>query len=122
MLRFAGAIANGGEAVELHYLKRTGLSGILPTSTTRILERSTARQLADVIEIQNRSNFPGLEIHAKTGTAQVGGGLDPHAWFFGYITNEGFPLAFVVVVENGGGGAAVAAPIANTVLQAAISR
>ncbi|MCL2392912.1 MAG: penicillin-binding transpeptidase domain-containing protein [Oscillospiraceae bacterium] len=121
MLRFVGAIANRGEAVELHYLKRTGLSGIMPTSTARLLERNTARQLEEVIEIQNRGNFPGLEIYAKTGTAQVGGGLDPHAWFAGYIRNEGFPLAFVVVVENGGGGAAVAAPIANTVLQAAIS-
>ena len=122
MLRFVGAIANGGEAVELRLLQRTGLSRFISAGSERILEQNTAHRLANVIEIRNRQNFPGLEIYAKTGTAQVGGGYDPHAWFAGYITNEGFPYAFVVVVENGGGGAAVAAPIANAVLQAAIAR
>jgi len=60
-------------------------------------------------------------MRAKSGTAQVGSDRSPHAWFAGYIANEGHPLAFVVIVENGGGGTAVAAPIANRVLQAAIA-
>jgi len=124
MLRFMGAIGNGGNAVGLHYIQRTGFVSLLPPSTERIMTRNTAQQLSEVIEIQNRQNFPGLQIYAKTGTAQVGGGHSPHAWFVGYITNPGFPYAFVVVVENSerGGGAAVAAPIANQVLQAAVGR
>jgi len=122
MLRLMCAIANDGNAIDLHYMQRTGPVSLLPPRTERILSRNTAQQLSEVIEIQNRQNFPGLQIYAKTGTAQVGGGHDPHAWFAGYITNPGHPLAFVVVVENGGGGAAVAAPIANQVLQAAIGR
>lgn len=122
MLRFVGAIANDGVAVELQIRERTGLSRILPVPSSRILDRNTARELAGIIEIQNRDMFPGLDIYAKSGTAEVGGGLDPHAWYVGYINNEGFPLAFVVIVENGGGGFAVASPIANTVLQAAIRR
>ena len=69
------------------------------------------------MEIQNRQNFPGLEIYAKSGTAQVGGNNGPHAWYTGYITNPDHPYAFIVIVENGGGGTAVAAPIANRVLQ-----
>ena len=120
MLRFVGAIANDGTAVELHYLKRTGIFGALPASSSRIINRSTALQLSDLIEIQNRDSFPGLEIYAKSGTAQVGSNVEPHAWYVGYITNPGYPLAFVVVVENGGGGFAVASPIANRVLQEAI--
>ena len=122
MLRFVGAIANDGVAVELHYLLRSGASSIIPNRSTRILNRSTANELADIIKIQNRQSFPNLELHAKSGTAQVGIGLEPHAWYSGYITNEDHPLAFVVIVENGGGGFAVASPIANRVLQEAISR
>ena len=122
MLRFVGAIANDGVAVDLNYLLRTGASSIIPARSSRIMDRSTANELTELIEIQNRDTFPNLEIHAKSGTAQVGGGLDPHAWYVGFITNENYPLAFVVVVENGGGGFAVASPIANRVLQAAISR
>jgi len=122
MLRFVSAVANEGNAVELQLLKRTGLSAVFPPKTERVLNRSTAMQLSEIIEIQNRESFPGLEIHAKSGTAQVGGGREPHAWYVGYITNEDYPLAFVVVVENGGGGFAVASPIANRVLQEAIGR
>jgi len=121
MLRFVGAIANDGNAVGLHYIKQAGLTAVIPTRTERVLSRSTAEGLSQIIEIQNRQNFPGLEIYAKSGTAQVGGGKDPHAWYVGYITNANYPLAFVVMVENGGGGTAVAAPIANRVLQAAVN-
>jgi len=121
MLRFVGAIANEGNAAELHYRQRTGPASIVPARTQRLLSRSTASQLGNLIEIQNRQNFPGLEIHAKSGTAQVGGGNNPHAWYVGYITNPDHPYAFVVIVENGGGGTAIAAPIANRVLQQAVS-
>jgi len=85
------------------------------------MDRSTAIRLNDMIRVENRQSFPGLEIHAKSGTAQVGGGNEPHAWYVGYITNEDYPLAFVVIVENSGGGTAVASPIANAVLQRAIA-
>jgi peptidoglycan glycosyltransferase len=120
MLRFVGAIANEGRAVNLQLLKRTGISALIPAGSTRLMNRNTAKELSEIIEIQNRENFPGLSIHAKSGTAQVGNNKDPHAWYVGYITNKDYPLAFVVMVENGGGGTAVAAPIANRVLQLAI--
>jgi len=121
MLRFVGAIANNGIAVELDYLKRTGVSSVVPTSTERLLSRDTASLLGEIIELENNDSFPGLEVHAKSGTAQVGGGKDPHAWYVGYITNPNHPYAFVVIVENGGSGTSVAGPIASRVLQEAIS-
>lgn len=117
MLRFVGAIANDGSAVELRLLQERGIATLLPNRSTRLMGRSTAQQLGDMMELQNRDNFPGLEVHAKSGTAQVGGDKEPHAWYVGYITNPDHPYAFVVIVENGGGGTAVAAPIANRVLQ-----
>ena len=66
-----------------------------------------------------------MDICAKSGTAEVGGGKSPNAWFAGFLRNEDAPYAFVVMVENGGSGSAVAAPIAAKVLQvcaAAINR
>jgi len=120
MLRFVGAIANDGNAVELQFRKRSGVESVITSRTVSIMPRTTAQELGHIIEIQNRESFPGLEIHAKSGTAQVGGSRDPHAWYVGYITNANHPYAFVVIVENGGGGFAVASPIANRVLQEAI--
>ena len=125
MLRFVGAVANGGRAVEMNLLMKTGVSSFFSAGSTRIMRKDTARQLGEMMDYSVHQknvvrNFPGLELHAKTGTAEVGGGKNSHAWFVGYITNEGYPLAFVVIVENGGGGFAVASPIANRVLQAAI--
>ena len=126
MLRFVGAIANGGNAMEMSLTKRTGVTAVIPGTSSRIMKSETARILGGMMDytVHQKSvagNFPGLHIHAKTGTAEVGGGKEPNAWFAGYITNEGHPLAFVVVVENGGGGFANASPIANRVLQAAVS-
>jgi len=117
MLRFIGAVANNGSAAELHFRMRTGVSSVIPSGSQRLLSRDTASKLSELMEIQNRQNFPGLEIYAKSGTAQVGGNNAPHAWYTGYITNPDHPYAFIVIVENGGGGTAVAAPIANRVLQ-----
>lgn len=66
-------------------------------------------------------NFPGLDIYAKSGTAEVYG-REPNAWFTGFIKNKNAPYAFIVCVENGGYGSSVAGPIANQVLQAAVNR
>ena len=125
MLRFVGAIANDGKAVEMELIKKSGVSAVFSGGVTRIMRSDTAQKVGAMMDYSVHQtnvtrNFPGLELHAKSGTAEVGGGKSPHAWFYGYLTNEEYPLAFVVVVENGGGGFAVASPIANRVLQAAV--
>ncbi len=119
MLRFMGAIANHGKVVE-----PTLLLGE-ENGSLQLMDRNTADTLADMMgytaeaEYGGQSTFPGLEMHAKTGTAELGDG-DSHAWFAGFITNENAPLAFVVMVERGGSGFGAARPIANTVLQEAV--
>ena len=60
--------------------------------------------------------FSGLYAGAKSGTAEVGEGKSPHAWFVGFLRNEDAPYAFVVLVENGGGGSSVAGSVAAKVL------
>jgi peptidoglycan glycosyltransferase len=127
MLRFVGAIANGGVAVDMSLICDKGLAGIIPPGSDRLLSKETADKIAtmmnyNVYKSYGEGNFPGLELYAKSGTAEVGGSLQPHAWFVGYITNEDYPLAFVVIVENGGSGSKTAGAVANTVLQAAVKK
>lgn len=119
LLRLMGAIANHGKVVEPTLLlgKENG--------SAQIMNADTADELADMMgytaeyEYGGQSTFPGLEMHAKTGTAELGDG-DSHAWFAGFISNDSAPLAFVVMVERGGSGFGAARPIANTVLQEAV--
>mgnify|MGYP001071069430 FL=1 len=62
-----------------------------------------------------------MDLCAKSGTAEVGGGQAPHAWFAGFLRGEDTPYAFVVLVENGGGGADVAGTVASRVLDALVN-
>lgn len=119
LLRIVGAIANGGLAVE---------PTLIPGDSAgkdRLLSSETAEAISEMMSYNvaysyGAWSFPGLEIYAKTGTAEVGDGTS-HAWFTGYIKNSDAPLAFVVLVENGGGGLSAAGSLANTVLQTAVS-
>ena len=92
----------------------------------RLVEEDTAAKLDemlhnDVVNQYGEGNFPGLDLCAKSGTAEVGDGNTPHSWFYGYIRNPGYPYAFVVLVENGGSGAEVAGDVANQVLQTLVN-
>lgn len=118
MLRLVAAVAGDGVLTEPTLLKG-GSNG-----TTRLLSAETAERIGDMMDYNvvyayGQWNFPGLSICAKTGTAETGSGTS-HAWFVGYL-NDGPPLAFAVVVEHGGGGLAAAGPVANTVLQKAVT-
>ncbi|MGI8826487.1 MAG: peptidoglycan D,D-transpeptidase FtsI family protein [Chloroflexota bacterium] len=66
------------------------------------------------------ANIPGIQVAAKTGTAETGGGLPPHAWFVCFAPAAHPRVAVVVIVEHGGEGAFVAAPLARQILQAAL--
>ena len=76
----------------------------------------------NVVTNYGEGNYPGLDLCAKSGTAEVGGDLEPNAWFAGFLRNEDAPYAFIVLVENGGSGSRVAGSVANEVLQAVVNR
>ena len=112
MMVLVGAVAGNGTSAEPSILKGES------DGTVDLINANTAYRLKEllrnnVISNYGDDNYPGLEMGAKSGTAETGDGNSPHAWFVGYSGN----YAFVVMVENGGGGADVAGPIANTVLQ-----
>lgn len=61
-------------------------------------------------------NTPRLAILGKTGTAEVGKNLRPHAWMVAAAPADTPRFVVVVVVENGGSGGRVAGPIARDIL------
>ncbi len=127
---FMGQIAGGGTAAT-PYLVSSVSSGLLSgytaktSMTDRIMSTSTASQLqsmmrTSVIKIYGDKNFPDIEVCGKSGTAQVGSGLEPNATFSGFCLDTDHPYAFVVFVENGGSGSEVCVPILSKVLSACV--
>ncbi len=128
-MAYMGAIANDGVRITPRIVAHKGIFSFITTFTnekTQVLSSETAEKLGkmmrnNTISTYGEENFKGLELCAKSGTAEVGGGEKPHAWFAGFLDREDYPLAFVVVIENGGAGGRGAASVAAKVLQAAVS-
>lgn len=84
---------------------------------TGVVARGTGRNAA----------IPGVAVAGKTGTAEQGEGQAPDVWFIGFAPAEAPRVAVAVIVENGGDagesgtGGGVSAPIARTVLEAALA-
>lgn len=125
-MTFMGAIGGGGIAA-IPYL----VSGIRvdadmtyeakPQMGERILSEDTANTLCQYMQNNVQSvygawNFPDLTVCAKSGTSQLGGGQKSNAMFAGFVADEEYPFAFIVVVENGGYGASTCVPILGKVL------
>ena len=120
LLRYVAAIGNGGVLAE-----PTLFAGGSSRESAKLLSPDTAQALKsmmnyNVVYAYGAGSFPGLTLCAKSGTAEVGDGSS-HAWFTGFLDDPDHPYAFVVVIENGGGGLRNAGPVANAVLQAAVS-
>ncbi len=122
LLRYVGAVANEGILCEPKLI----LDGKAPDKS-RFMDEDTAVRLGQLMSYNvsahygGDSSFPGLNICAKTGTAELGDGTS-HAWFAGFLDDEEHPYAFVVLIEQGGGGLSAAGALANTLLQAAVKR
>lgn len=132
MMALMGCIANGGSAAAPRLLHRVTSQIGLPTGQVRSSNVSigwdgaTCDRLAEmmrnnVTSVYGQGKFGDLPVCAKSGTAEVGSSVDPHAWFVGFIDDDTHPYAFVVIVENGGWGSSTAGSIAATVLSAACS-
>ncbi len=134
MMMYMGAIANGGQAVKPRLIEgvdfvMTGLPASLPAKSRDIsmIDESTADILKEMMAYNVEDNygsynFPDLKICAKSGTAEVGEGQTPSAWFAGFLDDEEHPYAFIVLVEKGGSGSSVAGSVANRVLQEIVEK
>ncbi len=127
-LQFVGAVANGGQGATPYLVQSVRAGGKETYSASAVLgEAIISQQTAAILQELMRNNvvknygadnFPGLTVCAKSGTAEVGGDQDPNALFAGFVADEQYPLAFIVVVENGGFGRSVCVPIMAKVLAA----
>jgi len=122
-MAFMGAIAGGGEMVQPRLIADNSSSFFDFRPGKKVLKRETADKLKammrnNTITSYGEEKFKDLELCAKSGTAEVGGGKEPHAWFAGFLDRKDCPLAFAVIIENGITSRA-AADVAARVLQEA---
>ena len=125
-LQFMGAIGGGGQAAKPYIVEQVTAGETVTyqaqTSLTgRVMDKKLAKTMQElmrnnVVNIYGAGNFPGLTACAKSGTSELGGGKTPNAMFAGFLTDEEYPLAFIVVVENGGYGSHTCVPILSAVL------
>lgn len=134
MLRLVSAVANDGNAVSFNIVNSLAnkagkaLDLDFTKRETQLLSAETAGKISDMLrynveEQYGDYNYEGLNLCAKSGTAQIDM-YDSHntAWFVGYMRDDNNPYAFVVLVEYGNSGSNTAGPIANKVLQAIVNK
>ena len=132
MMTYMGAIAAGGKAAAPRLIGSIDTGTMLPgrtfsaKQTGELIRAESAEALRkmlrnNVIQTYGEGRFPDGTC-AKSGTAEVGGGKRPNAWFAGFIDSASHPYAFIVCVENGGGGARGAGEIAGEVLNAIVNK
>ena len=125
-MTFMGAVAGGGSAAEPYLVERVKCGTettyqAKKNNTGRLMPEEVAKTLAGYLRnnvqvVYGDWNFPGLQVCAKSGTSQLGGEQTSNAMFAGFVADEAYPLAFVVVVENGGYGASTCVPVLSKVL------
>ena len=132
MALVAAGIANGGDVMSPHLVSRvTDHAGRVVSETgssvwKRATDAETALVVTDIMEdvvasgTGTRARVAGVRVAGKTGTAEVGEDVPTHAWFISFAPVEDPQVAVAVVVEGGGTGGRGAAPLAKTVLEAAL--
>ena len=128
MLRIVAAVANGGTAVSFNIVDSLAnqagkaLDFTLPSNQLSMMNSDVAAKLKEmmrynVTEHYGESRYKGLNLCAKSGTAQIDDDEDHNiAWFTGFMDDDEHPYAFVVVIENGNSGSQTAGPVAKRVL------
>lgn len=132
--RWMSVIANNGYRFTPRLVQRTGTvsttgsSQSTPVSLQQIpgLDETSLQRIREgmerVVNWHRGTGYktvrhPNVKIAGKTGTAEVGGGKQDHAWFAGYVPADRPKYAFAVVVEHGGGGGSAAGPLAKELVQ-----
>ncbi len=127
---YIAAIANGGTLYRPHLLKTIitdNSSHKKFKSPDYILTKNIAsKKNIDIVRQGLRSavlkgsarSLQSLPVTAagKTGTAQVGGHQNYHAWFTGFAPYKSPKIVLTILIENGGEGSSVSVPVFKDVI------
>jgi len=128
-----GTLASGNGLYKPHFLKEIInpegelIRKIEPEKIGegKVSERTRNIILKGLYEVVNapsgtgrRAIVPGVTVGGKTGSAENPHGDKTHAWFVAVAPLDKPEIAVGVVLENAGGGGAMAAPIAQKILDA----
>lgn len=126
-LRFVGAVANGGRAMQPYMMESVTLDkqtlyAAVQTEGEAVISPQTAAVLQEFMRNNVKNgygdeNFPdGMTVCAKSGTGEVDGERRSYAMFAGFVLNKEYPLAFLAAVEDAGYGKQVCMPMISRVL------
>lgn len=137
------AIANKGEVMAPYLVKEIQSQELASLETTepdrigRAIDENVARTLTELMVNNERSysddgKIEGVEIAAKTGTAEHGATpktTPPHVWYVAFAPADNPQIAVAVLVESGGDrnnlaatGGSTSAPIGRAVIAAGLGR
>jgi peptidoglycan glycosyltransferase len=134
----AAAVANDGRLMKPYLVDQvrapdlTVVDQTEPEEMGRPVSADVAAELqqmmVSVVEkgTGRKARIDGVTVGGKTGTAEVGDGVQPHTWFVGFASQGDRQIAIAVFVKNGGQsgtegtgtGGDISAPIARQVVQA----
>lgn len=121
-VQMIAAVANGGRQVQPRLITRIGewpstraIWRRLPVDTEmlRVVRDALRAVVADAHGTGKRAADAPVAIAGKTGTAQLAGTDETHAWFVGYCPADAPHLAFAILIERGGHGGDLPVMIAN---------
>jgi penicillin-binding protein 2 len=106
MVRAVASIANGGTLVTPHVLFKDNSfdakKTVLPINTDAMKVVKEGMRMAVTEGTATALNIPGVQVAAKSGTAQLGvGNTNTNSWIIGFFPYENPKYAFVVLMERG---------------------
>ena len=136
MAMVVSALANDGKLMQPHLVSKVLTSDLAVIEQTQLSVKSqvvssaTAKILSSMMKtVVNAGTaytvkITGVEVGAKTGTADSGTDKSAHAWMVANATKGGRTISIAVVVENGGGapevsGNKIAGPIIAKIIKQA---
>lgn len=121
--RLTAAIANGGRLVRPRVVASNEYASdklnLQPTTLNAVRLGMIHSVHGPLGTARNLATLP-VRVAGKTGSAEVGGERQSHAWFTGYFPAEAPRYAVTVAIEHGGSGGKVAGPIAEKLIKATV--
>lgn len=127
-------VANKGEIMVPHLIDRVmdTKQNIIYQSNTQLWQKAMTPDEAEkvksgmILAVNEGTASPGriagVQVAAKTGSAEPGGNKTTHAWYIAFAPADDPKIAVAVLVEHGGTGGGAAAPIAKAVIEKALGK